>query len=171
MQNQLEQSFIQIIEENKDKIYRICKIYAVLPVEPQDLFQEVVIQVWRSLSTFKGKSKISTWIYKVSLNVCYSSKMKLEKSNNNTVRLESIHFALSENTTDNIQKEKYQALQMCISTLNEIDKSIVILYLEELLYKEIATIMGLTENHIAVKMKRIRKTLLKCITHKLRILR
>ncbi len=168
MQNQLEQSFIQIIEDNKDKIYRICKIYAVTPIEPQDLFQEVVIQVWRSLSNFKGKSSISTWIYKISLNVCYSSKMKLEKSNNNTVTLESIHFALSENTTDKIQKEKYQALQYCISTLNETDKSIVILYLEELRYKEIAEITGLTENHIAVKMKRMRKTLLKCITHKLK---
>ena len=168
MQNQLEQSFIQIIEENKDKIYRICKIYAVTPIEPQDLFQEVVIQVWRSLSTFKGKSSIGTWVYKVALNVCYSSKMKLEKSNNNSVRLESIHFTLSENTPDKIQKEKYQALQACISTLNETDKSIVILYLEELPYKEIAAITDLTENHIAVKMKRIRKTLLKCITYKLK---
>ena len=168
MQNQLEQSFIQIIEDNKDKIYRISKIYAVTPIEPQDLFQEVVIQVWKSLSTFKGKSSINTWIYKVALNVCYSSKMKLEKNNNNTVRLESIHFALSENTPDKIQKEKYQNLQACISTLNVIDKSIVILYLEELPYKEIAAITGLTENHIAVKMKRIRKTLLKCITYKLK---
>ena len=168
MQNQLEQSFIQIIEENKDRIYRICKIYAVTPIEPQDLFQEVVIQVWKSLSTFKGKSSISTWIYKVALNVCYSSKMKLEKSNNNTVRLESIQFVPSENTLDKSQQEKFQALQACISSLNKIDKSIVILYLEVLPYKEISAITGLTENHIAVKMKRIRKTLLKCITHKLK---
>ena len=168
MQNQPEQSFIQILEENKDRIYRICKIYAVTPIEPQDLFQEVVIQVWKSLPTFKGKSSISTWIYKIALNVCYSSKMKLEKSNNNTVRLESIHFVLSENTLDKSQQEKFQALQACISSLNEIDKSIVILYLEELPYKEIAAITGLRENHIAVKMKRIRKMLLKCITHKLK---
>lgn len=168
MQNQLEQSFIQIIEENKDKIFRICKIYAVPPMEPQDLFQEVVIQVWQSLSTFKGKSSISTWIYRVALNVCYSSKMKLEKSNNKTVRLESIHFALSESEPDKIQKEKYQVLQACIAALNQIDKSIVILSLEELPYKEIAAITELTENHIAVKMKRIRKTLLKCITKKLK---
>jgi RNA polymerase sigma factor (sigma-70 family) len=168
MQNQLEQSFIQIIEENKDKIYRICKIYAVTPIEPQDLFQEVVIQVWTSLSTFKGKSSIGTWVYKVALNVCYSSKMKLEKNNNNTVRLESIHFALSENTPDRIQKEKYLALQACISTLDELNKSIVILFLEELPYKEIAAITGLTENHIAVKMKRIKRMLLKCMMYKLK---
>jgi RNA polymerase sigma factor (sigma-70 family) len=168
MQNRTELTFIQTLEENKDKIYRICKIYAVSPLEPQDLFQEVVIQIWKSLSTFKGKSSISTWIYKIAINVCCSSKMKLDKSNYNTVRLESIHFALSENTPDKIQKEKYQALQDCISSLNEIDNSIVILSLEELPYKEIAAITGLTENHIAVKMKRIRNTLLKCITHKLK---
>ncbi len=168
MQNQTEQNFIQIVEENKDKIYRICKIYAVNPIEPQDLFQEVVIQVWKSLSAFKGKSSINTWIYKIAINVCYSSKMKLEKNNNNTVRLESIRFVRAENTLDKIQQEKFQALQNCISSLNKIDKSIVILYLEELPYKEISAITGLTENHIAVKMKRIRKTLLKCITNKLK---
>jgi RNA polymerase sigma factor (sigma-70 family) len=168
MQNQPEQNFIKIIEENKDKIYRICKIYAVTPIEPQDLFQEVVIQVWKSLSAFKGKSSISTWVYKIALNVCYSSKIRLEKKNNNTVRLESIQFVPAENTPDKNQQEKYQALQDCISSLNKIDKSIVILYLEELPYKEITAITGLTENYIAVKMKRIRKKLLKCITHKLK---
>ena len=168
MQNKAELNFIQILDENKDKIFRICKIYAVSPIEPQDLFQEVVIQIWNSLSTFKGKSSINTWIYKIALNVCYSSKMKLEKRNNNIVRLESIHFAPSEDILDKSKKEKYQALQDCISFLDEKDKAIIILYLEDLPYKEIAAITGLTENHIAVKMKRIRKSLLKCITKKLK---
>jgi len=94
--------------------------------------------------------------------------MKLEKSNNKTIRLESIHFAQSENVPDKSKQEKHQALQDCISALNEIDKPIIILYLEELPYKEIAAITELTENHIAVKMKRIRKTLLECITNKLK---
>lgn len=168
MSNQAELNFIQILEENKNKIFRICKIYAVSPIEPQDLFQEVVIQIWKSLSTFKGKSSINIWIYKIAINVCYSSKMKLEKSNNKTIRLESIHFAQSENVPDKSKQEKHQALQDCISALNEIDKPIIILYLEELPYKEIAAITELTENHIAVKMKRIRKTLLECITNKLK---
>ena len=167
MQNQTEQDFTQLLEKNKDKIYRICKIYAVSPIEPQDLFQEVIIQIWKSLPTFKGKSSISTWIYKIAINVCYSSKLKLEKNSNNTVRLESIHFVQAENTLDKNQQEKFQALQDCISSLNKVDKSIVILFLEELPYKEIAIITGLTENHIAVKMKRIRDMLFKCISHKL----
>ena len=168
MQNKAELTFIQTLEDNKDKIYRICRIYAVSPVEPQDLFQEVVFQVWKSFSTFKGKSSISTWIYKIALNVCYRSKMKLEKNNSKMVRLESIRFEPAESTPDKGEEEKYQALHDCISSLNESDKSIVILYLEELPYKEIAAITGLIENHIAVKMKRIRKMLFDCITNKLK---
>jgi RNA polymerase sigma-70 factor (ECF subfamily) len=168
MQNKAELTFIQILEDNKDKIYRICRIYAVSPIEPQDLFQEVVFQVWKSFSTFKGKSSISTWVYKIALNVCYRSKMKLEKNNSKMVRLESIQFEPAESTPDKSQQEKYKALHDCISSLNESDQSIIILYLEELPYKEIAAITGLTENHIAVKMKRIRKMLFDCITNKIK---
>ena len=119
MQNQVEQTFEQILEDNKDKIYRICRIYAVSPIEPQDLFQEVVYQVWKSFSTFKGKSSTSTWIYKIALNVCYRSKMKLEKNNSKMVRLESIQFVPAESTPDKSQQEKYQALHDCISSLND----------------------------------------------------
>jgi RNA polymerase sigma-70 factor (ECF subfamily) len=168
MQNQTEQAFSEILEESKHKIYRICKVYAVSPIEPQDLFQEVIIQVWKSLPTFKGNSSISTWVYKVALNVCYTSKVRLEKKNLNPVSLESIKFQLAEIPPEKDQQEKYLALRKCISSLNEVDKSIIVLYLEELPYKEIAVITGLTENHIAVKMKRIRKLLLKCITQKLK---
>ena len=168
MQNQTEQTFSEILEENKHKIYRICKVYAVSPIEPQDLFQEVIIQVWKSLPTFKGNSSISTWVYKVALNVCYTSKVRLEKKNLNPVSLESIKFQLAEIPPDKDQQEKYLALTECISSLNDVDKSIVILSLDELPYKEIAAITEMTENHIAVKMKRIRKSLLKCITQKLK---
>ena len=160
-------TFEQIIEENKGKIYRICKIYSVSPLEPQDLFQEVLYAIWKSISTFNGNSNISTWIYRITLNVCHRSKQKLEKKNFKTVRLESIQFVPVEISLDTTQQEKHNALISCISSLNENDKSIIILYLEELKYKEIAEITGMTENHIAVKMKRIKKTLLNCITNKL----
>lgn len=167
MNNKADSNFIQILEENKDKIYRICRIYAHAPIEPQDLFQEVVYQIWKSFSTFKGKSNISTWIYKIALNVCYAAKLKLEKINNKTIRLDSIQFVAAETPPDIRQQERYRALHECISSLNQSDQTIVILYLDELPYKEIAVITGLTKNHIAVKMKRIRKVLFECITPKL----
>ena len=83
-------------------------------------------------------------------------------------RLESIQFVPVDTTSNSEQIEKYQALQGCISSLNDNDKTIIFLHLEELSYKEIAEITGLTENHIAVKMKRIRKKLFDCITIKLK---
>jgi len=167
MQNQEKPNFSQLLEDNKARIYRVCRIYAVSPIEPQDLFQEVVFQIWKSYASFKGHSNISTWIYKIALNVCLRSKMKLEKNNNKMVRLESIQFLPPKHNPDQSEQEKYKFLRDCIATLNESDKSIIVLYLEELSYKEIAAVTGLTENHIAVKMKRIRQRLFNCITPKL----
>lgn len=168
MQNESTSTFEQILEFNKDKIYRICKIYSIHPFEPQDLFQDVVCEIWKSFSTFKGKSNINTWVYKITLNVCLRSKQKSIKEDNKLVRLDSIKFVPVENPQDTSQREKYKALASCISSLEENSKSIIILYLEELPYKDIAEITGLTENYIAVKVKRIKKVLLNCITKKMR---
>lgn len=164
---QPKKSFEQVLEDNKDKIYRICRIYAIASTEPQDLFQEVVYQAWKSYPSFKGESGEGTWLYKIALNVCIRAKMKLEKIDSKNVRLDSIQFMPAENPHDDAQEERYQALRDCVTTLNESDQSIIILYLEELPYKEIASVTGLTENHVAVKMKRIRKSLFDCITPKL----
>jgi RNA polymerase sigma-70 factor (ECF subfamily) len=94
--------------------------------------------------------------------------MQFESLNNKTKRLESIQFKLAETIPDEIEAIKFKALRECISLLNAVDGSIVILHLDELHYKEIAAITDLTENHIAVKMKRIKKILLDCITPKLK---
>lgn len=162
-----QDNFEQLLKENKDKIYRICRIYAAAPIEPQDLFQEVVFQIWKSLPNFKGKSSIDTWVYRIALNVCLRSKMKLDKSNQNTTRFDAIHFTPVTETVNPFEEEKFKYLIECIATLNESDTSIIVLYLDELSYKEIAEITGLSENLIAVKMKRIRKKLFDCITPKI----
>ncbi|WP_340153378.1 sigma-70 family RNA polymerase sigma factor [uncultured Marivirga sp.] len=168
MQKQEEALFNQMLEDNKTSIYRICRIYAVSPIEPQDLFQEVIFQIWKSYSTFNGKSNISTWIYKIALNVCSRSKLQFDSLNNKTRRLESIQFEVSETIPDEIEELRFKALRECISLLKAIDGSIIILYLDKLPYKEIAVITNLTENHVAIKMKRIKKILLECITPKLK---
>jgi RNA polymerase sigma factor (sigma-70 family) len=98
---------------------------------------------------------------------CILTGKQSAKENIKLVRLESIEFIPTEVPQDKSQQEKYKALASCISALEENSKSIIILYLEELHYKDIAEITGLTENHIAVKMKRIKKILLNCITNKL----
>jgi len=164
----LDINFEQLLEENKNKIFRICRIYATPPIEPQDLFQEVIFQIWKSLDNFKGKSSIGTWVYKITINVCLRSKSKLDKDNNKTDRFESIHFTPIESEVDVSEQEKFRYLKQCIATLNEVDTSLIVLYLDDLSYKEIAVITGLSENHIAVKMKRIRKKLFECIAPKIK---
>lgn len=167
MRNKTEVYFEQLLEKNKHKIFRICRVYAVSPIEPQDLFQEVVFQIWKSIDTYSGKSSIDTWVYKIALNVCLRSKLKLDKTNGKTDRFESIHFTPIEEAIDEAQEEKFRLLKACITTLNETDTSLIVLYLEDLSYKEIGVITGLSENHIAVKMKRIRKKLFECISPKI----
>lgn len=162
-----ELDFNKILEKNKHKIYRICKIYAVSPMEPQDLFQEVIFQIWKSLKTFKNKSLIDTWVYRVTLNVCMRSKMKFDKKSSKTDRFESIHITPIAQEYDTSNDERFKYLKACIAKLNETETSLIILYLDDLAYKEIAVITGLTENHIAVKMKRIRKKLFECISKKM----
>lgn len=168
MRKQNEDKFFEeILERNKHKIFRICNIYAVPPIETQDLFQEVVYQIWKSIDSFNSNSSIDTWVYRICINVCLRSKMKLDKSYSNTDRLESIHFTPIEKETDTFEQEKLKYLKECISSLNETDTSLIVLFLDDLSYKEIAAITGLSENHIAVKMKRIRRKLFECITPKI----
>ena len=162
MKKETPHFFEQLVETNKSKIYRICQIYAVSPVEPQDLFQEVIFQVWKSLPQFKQKSSIHTWVYRITLNVCLRSKLKFD--NDKTTRLEAVQITSANPTEDD---GNLKILRECIATLDDTDTSIILLYLEEMAYKEISQITGLTENHIAVKMKRIKRRLLECMQPKL----
>ncbi len=100
-------TFEQILKENKHKIYRICRIYAANPIEPEDLFQEVVFQIWKSLPSFKGNSSIDTWVYRIALNVCLRSKIKLDKSNQKTTSYDAIHFTPVTETMDELKKRNF----------------------------------------------------------------
>tara|TARA_R110002050_G_scaffold266416_3_gene407848 strand:- start:4136 stop:4639 length:504 start_codon:yes stop_codon:yes gene_type:complete len=159
--------FEQVLIDNQDKIYRICRIYAAPPLEPQDLFQEVIFQIWKSLPSFAAKSSIDTWVYRIALNVSLRSKMKLEKSNTQTTTFEAISIKHLEAEDSSLEEEKFRFLKECIAQLNASDTSLIVLYLDELSYKQIAEITGLSENNIAVKMKRIRQRLFDCIAPKI----
>jgi len=162
-----EKKYVDIIEKNKHSIYRVCKMYATDSFESEDLFQEVVYQVWKSFPSFKGTSKVSTWIYRVALNVCYKSIVKHKKSSHKTTSLDAIK--VQELSTSNLQDQnsRYEALQACINQLNKADQAVIVLFLEELSYREISETIGISENYVAVKMKRIREILHACLTPKL----
>lgn len=168
MDIELETTFLTGLEQNKQKIWRICSAYARDKEDKEDLFQEVLINIWKSMPAFKAKCALNTWIYRVTLNVCLNSQTKLTKKKRQFINMDSIKLSQFEGP-QNASKESPRLvfLRQCIKMMNDADKGVITLYLEELPYKEIADITGLTENHVAVKIKRIKKKLLSCINSKL----
>ncbi len=168
MKKEQETIFLNGLEHNQEKLFRICSIYSKDDEDAKDLFQEVLVHIWRSMSTFKNNSSIGTWMFRVALNVCLRFKSKHTKNQNRFIRLDSItiaNFGYEENSEG--ENEKLNSLRKCVKELNEADKAIVALYLEGIAYKEISSILGLSENHIAVKIKRIKLKLLNCINRRL----
>ncbi|MEP0262344.1 sigma-70 family RNA polymerase sigma factor [Dokdonia sp.] len=164
MKNERELVFLNALEENKDKLYRICSIYSNDHEDAKDLFQEVLVHVWRSMATFKGDSSLSTWMFRIALNICLRFKSKYTKNQHRFIRLDSMtieNFGSEERRGD--ENEKLMSLRACVKKLNEGDKAIVALYLEGLPYREISNILGVSENNVAVKVKRIKSKLLNCI--------
>lgn len=125
--------------------------------DKQDLFQEILYQLWKSFPTFRGEAKVSTWMYQIALNTAITN-FKKTKRRIITQDLSEQHSVadFSENAdTEERLKELYQA----INQLNSIEKAIIMLYLEENTYQEIAKIMGITENNVGVKINRIKTKL------------
>lgn len=164
MHQSQEEIFLEALDAYKDRLYRVCKAYASTENDAQDLFQDVVLQVWKALPGFKGQAALSTWMYRIALNVCLQATYKAANKAKH-VRLEGIYLETVQHEEPNVALEqKHQALHHCIQHLNDSDRSVIVLFLEDLPYKEIAIITGLSENHVAVKVKRIKAKLLTCLT-------
>ncbi len=165
MKEDTQAKFIEVLEQHKGQILRICSIYTSNAEDRKDLFQDIIVHIWNSMDNFAGKSSMGTWIYRISLNVSMRFRSKKSKALKNKVSFESIEYSIyaPAEETGHDKNLRLIALRGCIRQLNEGDRSLVVLYLEELPYKEIANILGITENHVAVKIKRIKKKLLHCL--------
>jgi RNA polymerase sigma-70 factor (ECF subfamily) len=164
MRKERETIFLNALEENQEKLFRVCSMYSNDHEDAKDLFQEVLVHVWRSMATFKGNSSLSTWMFRITLNVCLRFKSKHTKNQHRFIRLDSLtieNFGSEERSGD--ENEKLTSLRKCVKKLNEGDKAIIALYLEGLPYREISNILGVSENNVAVKVKRIKSKLLNCI--------
>jgi RNA polymerase sigma-70 factor (ECF subfamily) len=141
-------------------IQKVCRIYTRTQQDSEDMFQEIVIQLWKSYKTFKGESKFSTWMYRVAINTAISIHRKKQRE----VSIEFVDTPLNNFKTDNDQKienEKLAQLYNAISILTEIDKAIIMLYLENTSYEEMELIIGLQQNNLRVRMNRIKEKLRK----------
>ena len=142
-------------------IIKICRAYTDTQENFEDYYQEVCLQIWRSNKNFREQSEWSTWIYRISLNVCLTL---LKKKSNNQKYVNS-DFLPAEITEDSkaFADEPLNQLYSAIKQLSEIDRAVILLYLEEKTYKEIAEIIGVNANNIGVRIKRIKERLRKII--------
>lgn len=153
-----ETDFLQLLEKHQNIIHKICRIYSYDYSDQKDLFQEISIQLWKSYPSFKGKSKFTTWMYRVGLNTAIT----LYRKNKKTIRRED-YSKISElkaneeydETKDNQIKWLYEK----IDTFSEIEKALILLYLEDKKYSEIAETLGISEVNARVKINRLKKKL------------
>ena len=164
MLNQQEASFNQLVRENHASIYRICRAYLYDPSLADDLYQEILFQIWKSLQNFKGQARVSTWIYRIAVNTAITFNRKNKQ--NETVAFPDSFQLPYEDTLAHKQEQEQQLdlLRLCISKLEPADRLIISLVLEEKSYKEIAEITGTNISHVGVKINRIKSRLLKLMS-------
>lgn len=152
----LEAEFAQIVKENRSTIYTVCYMFSKDPNEVGDLFQETLINLWRGFASFKGKSEVSTWIWRVSLNTCISSERKKKLR-----RTEPLSMELNVFDSRDEDNRQIQMLHSRIHRLQPFDRAIVLLWLENLSYEEIASIVGISVKNVSVRLFRIKEELKK----------
>lgn len=157
-----EREFTRLIHNSQGIIHKVCRLYCDDQSHREDLFQEIVLQLWRSYPSFKGQSKFSTWLYRVALNVAIQDFRKEKKRK--FLFLQQFEFHEPETHLPNEQQdERITALYRAIAQLDNIEKAIMMLHLDEIPNEEIAKIVGITQNYVRVKMTRIRAKLAKTI--------
>lgn len=151
----LELDFAQVVREHKGTIYTVCYMFSKDEEEVADLFQDILINLWKGFSKFRGDSNIRTWIYRVSLNTCISSDRKKKRKG------ETVPLDMNINLFDDSQEDTKQIrmLQGRISRLGPFDRAIVLLWLENLSYDEIGAIVGITAKNVSVRLFRIKEQL------------
>ncbi|MHA7608307.1 RNA polymerase sigma factor [Elizabethkingia meningoseptica] len=154
--SQKEQNFSKLVKENQGLIIKVARMYTNTPDDQQDLFQEIVLQLWRSYDTFKGNSKISTWMYRVALNTAITLFRKTTRTIK-TDELADFHQPIDDENDEN--QQQIALLYKVIKMLGDIDRAIVMMYLDDVPYKDIAENIGITEVNARVKMNRLKKNL------------
>ena len=151
--------FVSIIKDNQNLIFKICHSYCSNSELRKDLEQEILFQLWKSFSKFDGRVKVSTWIYRIALNTAISFYRHDNKSNINKVPIDASIISLANYELDSELKENIAILYQFIEKMNELDKALILLYLDDNKYKDIAIILGITETNVATKIGRIKKVL------------
>lgn len=157
-----QEKFVTLLEENQNIVHKICRLYTNDSDAHNDLFQEVTIQLWRAFPKFRGDSKFSTWMYRVALNTAITLYRK-SKRRVKTQDFEGVSFKISAEAYDDTVEEQLKLMYAAVKGLNDVDKALVFLYLEDKNYREISETLGISEVNARVKMNRIKGKLRKIL--------
>lgn len=157
----MEKQFIQLVNDHRALIFKVCNLYCRDPENRRDLFQEVVLQLWKSFPGFRRESASSTWIYRVALNTAISNfRKESKKPERSSIGLEDFDIP---DMGEGDDKERRSTLNLAIDKLTEIEKAIIMLYLDEKSYEEISEIIGISVSNVGVRLNRIKNKLSKLI--------
>ena len=152
-----EESFNQLVRENKSTIYTVCYMFSQDEDEVNDLFQETLINIWKGIDGFREESKVSTWIYRVALNTCLLQERKKKKEVQRVPLKMDVNF-FEDNDANAAQVRQ---LHQRIGQLGLVDRAIVMMWLEGMSYEEIGSVMGISAQNVGVKLFRIKEQLKK----------
>ena len=154
----MEKEFVALINLHRGLIYKVCHLYGRDRGDQEDLFQEIVLQIWKAFPSFRNESRITTWMYRIALNTAISYFRK-EKRMPGSQTLSSQELQMPDLDTN----EDLEILHQAIQHLTQVEKAMIILYLDEKSYQEIADIMGITLSNVGVKINRIKTKLEKIV--------
>lgn len=158
MQKDLEAEFLSDFETNQNIAHKICRMYTTNKDDHNDLFQEITIQLWKNYSKFRGDAKFSTWMYRVALNTAISLYRKSTRTLK-TDDFSEVAFKISSTEYDDTEEKQLEALYKAVHQLNDIDKALVFLYLEDKPFNEISETLGISNVNARVKMNRAKEKL------------
>ncbi len=159
-----EKLFTGVFKENKDIIFRLCYTSLNNKDEVDDLFQEVMLNVWRSIESFRQEAKMSTWIYRITVNTALLYNKRFKTKSNRFMNTEPLVIDENHQSDDPFQnnnEEELKILHKAILQLKKQDRIIIGLFLEDMSYEEIAEIVGISVNYVGVKINRIKSVLAK----------
>ncbi|MFC0605518.1 RNA polymerase sigma factor [Winogradskyella pulchriflava] len=158
MNKELEHSFVEQLQKHQNIVHKVCRLYTNNTDAHNDLFQEITIQLWRAYPKFRGDSKFSTWMYRVGLNTAITLYRK-SKRRINTQEFDAVEFKIKAEEYDDTEEQQLKLLYKAVHQLNDIEKALVFLYLEDKDYREISETLGISEVNARVKMNRVKKKL------------
>jgi RNA polymerase sigma-70 factor (ECF subfamily) len=158
LNKELEQNFVELLEKHQNIVHKVCRLYTNNQDAHNDLFQEITIQLWKAYPKFRGDAKFSTWMYRVGLNTAITLYRKSKRSIK-TQEFETVSFKIKSVEYDDTEEQQLKLLYEAVHQLNDIEKALVLLYLEDKNYKEISETLGISEVNARVKMNRVKKKL------------